>query len=66
MYNKFIATYGSEAKLNASQKGDPKAHRRSPPTRRSMTIASRSSAQAYGELSTTYYSFFNYQRAAET
>ena len=64
MYNKFIGTYGSEAKLNALQKGDPKT--KTPPDEKKYEDRVTFLGQAYGELSTTYYSFFNYQRAAET
>jgi tetratricopeptide (TPR) repeat protein len=64
MYNRFITTYGSEAKLTALQKGDPV--KKTPPDAKEYASRVGYLAQAYGELSTTYYSFFNYQRAAET
>ncbi len=66
MYNKFIGTYGSDAKLNALQKGDPKAKPPVAPDQKKYDDRVGFLSQAYGELSTTYYSFFNYQRAAET
>jgi tetratricopeptide (TPR) repeat protein len=64
MYNKFITTYGSEAKLSALQKGDAKT--KAPPNPAEYQDRVSKLGQAYGELSTTYYSFFNYQQAAET
>ncbi len=64
MYNKFIAAYGSDTKLNALQKGDAKA--KVAPDLKKYQESVGFLGQAYGELSTTYYSFFNYQRAAET
>ena len=64
MYNKFITAYGSDAKLTALQKGDPKAKTAPDPKEYASRLGFL--AEAYADLSTTYYSFFNYQRAAET
>ena len=64
MYNKFITAYGSEDTLNALQKGDPKAKVAPDPKKYQERIGYL--GDAYNALSTTYYSFFNYQRAAET
>jgi outer membrane protein assembly factor BamD (BamD/ComL family) len=62
MYDKFIGEYGSEARLTALQKGDGK----SGPDLKKYQTRLEFLGQAYDALSTTYYGFFNYQRAAET
>lgn len=64
LYNKFITEYGSEQQLNALQKGDPKT--KTAPDPKLYQERVEYLAQAYDALGTTYYSFFNYQRAAET
>ena len=64
MYNKFITAYGNDAKLTSLQKGDAKT--KAAPDLKEYQTRVGFLAQAYGELSTTYYSFFNYQMAAET
>ncbi len=64
MYNKFISEYGSEDRLNKLQKGDPKT--KAPPDLKKYEERLRFLNDAYDALGTTYYSFFNYQRAAET
>jgi tetratricopeptide (TPR) repeat protein len=64
MYDKFIAEYGSEARLNTLQKGDPKAN--VAPDLKKYQTRVQFLGQAYEALSTTYYGFFNYQKAAET
>jgi tetratricopeptide (TPR) repeat protein/outer membrane protein assembly factor BamD (BamD/ComL family) len=62
MYNLFISAYGSDENLNKLQKGDGKT----PPNPKKYEERLGFLAQAYDALSTTYYGFFNYQRAAET
>ncbi len=64
LYNKFITEYGSEARLSALQKGDPKTKSAPDPKRYQERLGYL--GDAYDALATTYYSFFNYQRAAET
>ncbi|WP_146652770.1 tetratricopeptide repeat protein [Labilithrix luteola] len=64
LYNKFITEYGSDARLNALQKGDPKTKTAPDPKKYQERVNYLGSA--YDALQTTYYSFFNYQRAAET
>ncbi|MBK6690934.1 MAG: hypothetical protein IPG50_01790 [Myxococcales bacterium] len=64
LYNKFIAEYGSETRLQTLQKGDAKAKTAPDPKRYQERLGFL--ATAYDELGTTYYGFFNYQRAAET
>jgi tetratricopeptide (TPR) repeat protein len=64
MYNMFIGSYGSEETLNALQKGDPK--KKTAPDQKQYEARVTALGNAYDALSTTYYSFFNYQRAAET
>ena len=64
LYNKFIAEYGSEARLTTLQKGDAKAKTAPDPKRYAERLGFLDTA--YSELGTTYYGFFNYQKAAET
>lgn len=64
LYNKFITEYGSDARLNALQKGDPKTKVAPDPKKYQERVGYL--GDAYDALGTTYYSFFNYQRAAET
>lgn len=64
LYNLFITEYGSDAKLNALQKGDPKTKSAPDPKKYQERVGFL--GDAYDALGTTYYSFFNYQRAAET
>jgi tetratricopeptide (TPR) repeat protein len=64
MYNKFITEYGSEDKLNGLQKGDAKAKVAADPKKYQERL--KYLGDAYDALATTYFSFFNYQRAAET
>ncbi|MBX3186875.1 MAG: tetratricopeptide repeat protein [Labilithrix sp.] len=64
LYNKFISEYGSEARLSALQKGDPKTKAAPDPKKYQERLGFLGSA--YTALGETYYSFFNYQRAAET
>jgi len=64
LYNKFIAEYGSEDRLSKLQKGDPKAKTQPDPKKYAERLGYLN--DAYDALGTTYYSFFNYQRAAET
>jgi hypothetical protein len=62
MYNLFITNYGSETNLSKLEKGD--ATTKPDPTKYRTRLEFL--GQAYEALSTTYYGFFNYQRAAET
>ncbi len=64
LYNKFITEYGSDARLTALQKGDPKTKAAPDPKKYAERVGYL--GDAYDALGTTYYSFFNYQRAAET
>ena len=64
MYDKFIAEYGSEERMSALQKGDPKAKVAPDPKRYEERLKFLN--DAYDALGTTYYSFFNYGKAAET
>src|SRR5262249_28412628 len=64
MYNKFIAEYGNENRLAALERGDPKTKKPADPQRYQERI--KYLGEAYDALSTTYYSSFNYLRAAET
>ncbi len=64
LYNLFISDYGSDARLNALQKGDPKTKAAADPKKYAERIGYL--GDAYSALGETYYSFFNYQRAAET
>ena len=64
LYNLFISDYGSDARLNALQKGDPKTKAAPDPKKYNERIGYL--GEAYSALGETYYSFFNYQRAAET
>jgi tetratricopeptide (TPR) repeat protein len=64
MYNKFITSYGSEDRLTTLQKGNPKT--KAAPDLKAYDERVKYLSDAYQALSTTYYSFFNYQRAAET
>jgi tetratricopeptide (TPR) repeat protein len=64
LYNKFISEYGSDQQLNALQKGDPKAKTQPDPKLYQERV--KYLGDAYDALGTTYYSFFNYPKAAET
>ncbi|MBX3227225.1 MAG: tetratricopeptide repeat protein [Labilithrix sp.] len=64
LYNKFISEYGSNAQLNALQKGDPKKDIKADQNLYRERL--KYLADAYDALGTTYYSFFNYPKAAET
>ncbi|MBK8215846.1 MAG: tetratricopeptide repeat protein [Myxococcales bacterium] len=64
LYNKFISEYGSEDRLEKLQKGDAKAKVGPDPKKYAERL--KYLDDAYDALGTTYYSFFNYQRAAET
>jgi outer membrane protein assembly factor BamD (BamD/ComL family) len=64
LYNKFIAEYGSEDRLTRLQKGDPKT--KAGPDLKKYEERLKYLNDAYDALGSTYYSFFNYQRAAET
>jgi tetratricopeptide (TPR) repeat protein len=62
MYNLFISNYGSEVNLSKLEKGDGKTA----PDPAKYKTRLQFLGDAYTALSTTYYGFFNYQRAAET
>mgnify|MGYP001077764809 CR=1 FL=1 len=64
LYNRFISEYGSNERLTALQKGDPKT--KSAPDPKKYAERVKYLGDAYDALGTTYYSFFNYTRAAET
>jgi hypothetical protein len=64
LYNKFISEYGSEERLSALQKGDRRRRRGPDPKKYAERL--KYFNDAYDALGTTYYGFFNYQRAAET
>ena len=64
LYNLFISDYGSEDRLNGLQKGDPKTKAAADPKKYQERIGYL--GDAYAALGETYYSFFNYQKAAET
>ncbi len=64
LYNKFIAEYGSEQRLQTLQKGDAKAKTAPDPKKYQERLGFL--ATAYDELGSTYYGFFNYVKAAET
>ncbi|MFO0677626.1 MAG: tetratricopeptide repeat protein [Polyangiaceae bacterium] len=64
LYTKFIDEYGSDARLNALQKGDPKTKAGPDPKRYQERLSYLN--DAFDALSNTYFGFFNYQRAAET
>jgi hypothetical protein len=63
-YERFIAAYGNETKLGLLQKGDAKA--KTAPDLKKYGERMRSLGDAYDALSTSYFGFFNFQRAAET
>ena len=62
LYGKFISEYGNEAKLAALEKGS----KDKPAEPKKYQERLKYLNDAYDALGTTYYSFFNYQRAAET
>jgi len=62
MYNLFISNYGSEANLSKLENGD--ATTKPDPAKYRTRL--QFLGDAYTALSTTYYGFFNYQRAADT
>lgn len=64
LYNKFISEYGSNEQLNGLQKGDSKT--KTAPDPKLYAERLKYLGEAYDALGTTYYSFFNYPKAAET
>lgn len=64
LYEKFINEYGREELLAKLQKGDAKAKIAPDPKRYNERLGYL--FDAYDALSSTYYGFFNYQRAADT
>jgi len=64
LYSMFIANYGSESRLVALQRGDAKS--KSAPDLRKYNERIAYLTEAYSALAEAYYSFFSYQRAAET
>ena len=63
-YERFIAAYGNDAKLTVLQKGDAKAKTAADPKKYGERM--KFLGDAYDALSTSYFGFFNFQRAAET
>lgn len=63
-YDRFISAYGQEDLLKALEKGDTK--KGTPPDPAQYKERLQYLGLAYDELGTTYYSFFNYQKAADT
>jgi tetratricopeptide (TPR) repeat protein len=64
LYQLFIASYGSDEILNRLDRGDPKQKVDPNPDEYKERI--KYLGMAYDALSTTYYGFFAYQRAAES
>jgi tetratricopeptide (TPR) repeat protein len=64
LYQLFIGSYGSEDILNRLERGDPKQN--APPDPAQYKERINYLGMAYDALSTTYYGFFAYQRAAES
>src|SRR4029079_2157309 len=64
LYNKFISEYGSNEQLKNLHKGDPKTKPAPDPKLYGERV--KYLGDAYDALGTTYYSFFNYPKAAET
>lgn len=68
LYNLFISNYGSEENLNRLQRGgtDPETKSKVGPDPEQYKERIKYLGMAYDALSTTYYGFFAYQRAAES
>jgi tetratricopeptide (TPR) repeat protein len=68
LYQLFIANYGSEDILDRLQKGgvDPATKQKAGPDPEQYKERIKYLGMAYDALSTTYYGFFAYQRAAES
>ncbi len=64
LYQLFIGSYGSDDILNRLERGDPKQKIDANPDEYRERI--KYLGMAYDALSTTYYGFFAYQRAAES
>jgi tetratricopeptide (TPR) repeat protein len=64
LYQLFISSYGSDDILNRLEKGDPK--QKIDPNPEEYRERIKYLGMAYDALSTTYYGFFAYQRAAES
>ena len=64
LYQLFIGSYGSDDILNRLERGDPKVN--APPDQAQYKERINYLGMAYDALSTTYYGFFAYQRAAES
>ena len=64
LYQLFIASYGSDDILNRLERGDPK--QKIDPNPEEYRERIKYLGMAYDALSTTYYGFFAYQRAAES
>ena len=64
LYQLFIGSYGSEDILGRLERGDPKQNVQPDPAQYKERI--NYLGMAYDALSTTYYGFFAYQRAAES
>jgi hypothetical protein len=63
-YDRFISEYGKEELLRNLDKGDSK--KGTPPDPKQYAERLQYLNVAYDELGTTYYSFFNYPKAADT
>ena len=68
LYQLFIANYGSDDNLGRLQNGgvDPQTKQKVPPDPDQYKERIKYLGMAYDALSTTYYGFFAYQRAAES
>jgi hypothetical protein len=68
LYNLFISNYGSEDNLTRLQNGgtDPQTQKKVPPDPDQYKERIKYLGMAYDALSSTYYGFFAYQRAAES
>lgn len=68
LYQLFISNYGSEDNLGRLQNGgvDPQTKQKVPPDPDQYKERIKYLGMAYDALSTTYYGFFAYQRAAES
>ncbi len=68
LYNLFIANYGSDDNLNRLQNGgtDPQTNKQVPPDPDQYKERIKYLGMAYDALSSTYYGFFAYQKAADS
>lgn len=68
LYQLFISNYGSDDRLEVLEKGgtDPETKQKAAPNLEEYKERIKYLGMAYDALSTTYYGFFAYQRAAES